>query len=80
VVTNSSDIVVQILYKWDEASKQTANLRPVNSVPALLIWTVVPLPIDESVPEPIMRAVTEAATTRGTLAFRLFFMKTSEKV
>ena len=72
-MTNSSDIVVQILYKWDEASKQTANLRPVNSVAALLIWTVVPLPIDESVPEPIMRAVTEAATTRGTLAFRLFF-------
>ncbi len=72
-MTNSSDIVVQILYKWDEASKQTANFRPVNSVAALLTWTVLPLPIDQSVPEPIMRAVTEAATTSGTLAFRLFF-------
>ena len=77
---NSSDIVVQILYKWDEVSKQTANFRPVNSVAALLTWTVLPLPIEQSVPEPIMRAVTETATTSGALAFRLFFMKTSEKV
>lgn len=72
-MTNSPDISVQILYKWDEASKQTANLRPINSVAALLTWTVLPLPIDECVPEPIMRAVTETATTSGTLAFRLLF-------
>jgi hypothetical protein len=72
-MTNKPEISVQILYKWDEASKQTANLRPVNSVAALLTWTVLPLPIDECVPEPIMRAVTEAATTSGTLAFRLLF-------
>ncbi|MGH8811994.1 MAG: hypothetical protein ACREXO_08315 [Advenella sp.] len=70
---SSPDIFVQILYKWDEASKQTANLRPVNSTAALLTWTVLPLPTDECVPEPIMRAVTETATTSGTLAFRLLF-------
>lgn len=72
-MTNSPDISVQILYKWDEASMQTANLRPGNCTAALLTWTVLPLPIDESVPVPIMRAVTETATTSGTLAFRLFF-------
>lgn len=72
-MTNSPDISVQILYKWDEASQQTANLRPANSAAALLTWMVLPLPIDECVPEPIMRAVTETATTNGTLAFRLLF-------
>jgi len=72
-MSNSPDIFVQILYKWDEANEQTANLRPVNSIAALLTWTVLPLPIDECVPEPIMRAVTETATTSGTLAFRLLF-------
>ncbi|AFK62165.1 hypothetical protein TKWG_09195 [Advenella kashmirensis WT001] len=70
---NSSDMLVQILYKWDEASKQTANYRPINSTAALLTWDVVPLPIDEGVPEPIMRAVAETMAASGTVAFRLFF-------
>lgn len=72
-MTNSPDISVQILYQWDEGSKHTANYRPINSIAALLTWDVVPLPIDEGVPDPIMRAVAETMAASGTVAFRLFF-------
>ncbi|ETF04673.1 hypothetical protein W822_02140 [Advenella kashmirensis W13003] len=72
-MTGSTDITVRILYQWDEALSQTAGFRPAGSRAALIDWTVLPLPIDESVPDPVMRAVARTAISMGTVAYRLFF-------
>jgi len=72
-VTGSTDISVRILYQWDEAFSQTASFRPAGSSVALIDWTVLPLPIDESVPDPVMKAVARTAVSMGTVAYRLFF-------
>src|SRR5690606_9098530 len=66
-------ITVRILYQWDEASSQTASFRPAGSHVALIDWTVLPLPTDESVPDSVMKAVAQTAISMGKLAFRLFF-------
>lgn len=72
-MTDSPNISVNILYQWDEDVCQTASSRPANSKAALICWTVLPLPIDEGVPQPIIRTVAETAAALGTVAFRLFF-------
>lgn len=72
-MTGGTDISVRILYKWDEALSQTASFRPAGSCVALIDWTVLPRPMDESVPDPVMRAVVRTAISMGTVAYRLFF-------
>jgi len=72
-VTSSTDISVRILYEWNETLSQTASFRPADSTVALIDWTILPLPVDESVPEPVIRVVAETAISMGTVAFRLFF-------
>lgn len=72
-MTGSMDLSVRILYQWDEAVSQTASFRPAGSYVALIDWTVLPRPADESVPDPVMRAVARTAISMGKIAFRLFF-------
>lgn len=72
-MTNSTDISVRILYEWNETSSQTTSFTPAGSAVALIDWTILPLPIDEGVPEHVIRVVAEMAVSMGTVAFRLFF-------
>ncbi len=72
-MTGSTDTSVSILYEWDEALSQTASFRPAGSSVALIDWTILPPPIDESVPDPVMRAIARTAISMGKIAFRLFF-------
>ena len=60
-MTSSTDISVRILYEWNETASQTASFRPAGSTVALIDWTILPLPVDESVPEPVIRVVAETA-------------------
>jgi len=72
-MTDRPTIAVRIVHVWDEARRQTESFRPAGSMAALIDWTVDPLPVDAGVPDPIMRAVTTALASIGTVAFRLFF-------